>query len=326
MQKISKQEIEDIFKDSEFKLRFDTREEYECNYCYIERGDESLCALRGKISDSPAFDKIAYMGYNKKTRQINNNTENDCRMAFMTLTLENRQRIFDVLDLRPVSKFEQRFFESQQQEKKKLEEMLALKPQYATFNQNNEVFMVGQREHLILENAGFSQFIGTQGLGPCVGVGIIARQAGKVQRVGLTHIDALSSLTSLNGFIWNATKNSDNIEVVMISSKNERQRAREILKQILLNPEDKRKSTVVSELDGSTSLAINTTTGSIYKNIPAKCFIESQKANARSTMAMMMPSDVYASEFYDTKKRQIAQEFHHQDSLKNMPTNSPHTI
>ena len=99
----------------------------------------------------------------------------------------------------------------------------------------------------------------------------------------------------------NATMDTDNIEIVMISSENERQRAREILKQFLLNPENKRKATVVSELDGSTSFAINTTTGSIYKNIPAKCFIESQKANARSTIAMMMPSDVYASEFYDAE-------------------------
>ena len=136
------------------------------------------------------------------------------------------------------------------------------------------------REELILDTGKQPEFIGTYGMGPSIGVAIISKdKEGKVNRVGLTHIDALTKLESLGGFVDQASKDADSVDVVMVSSENHREQAREILKQILINPKLAEKANVVAELDGSTSFAVNTLTGSVYKDIPMQAFIQDHLLN-----------------------------------------------
>ena len=147
-------------------------------------------------------------------------------------------------------------------------------------------------------------------MGPCIGVAIISKnKEDKMIRVGLAHIDALTELESLGDFVYNSSKDADSVDVVMVSSGNDRERAREILKQILINPELEKKANVMTELDGSTSFAVNTLTGSVYKEIPMSAFIQVHKppkALDLEKVALKMSSSIQKSPLYDPEKRKNA--------------------
>ena len=307
MKQISQKEIESIFTSTNFRISFITRENVNLRYCYISQGDVSLCCLRGNISDDQIFDKISFTGYNLKTGQTRDDTRNDCRMAFLSLPEEKRDKLFDVFEFSPVSDREKNAYETQQKIDRKWDEKLNNKPQYQKFYPENKVFAVGMREELILETSKQPEFIGTYGMGPCIGVAIISKnKEGAVTRVGLTHIDALTELESLGGFVYKSSKDADSLDVVMISSENQKERAREILKEILINPELEKKANVVAELDGSTSFAVNTLTGSVYKDIPMSACIQDHALNPLETMRLEMPGAINSSPLYDQEKRKSA--------------------
>jgi len=195
---------------------------------------------------------------------------------------------------------------SQKEEEKIWDEKLKTKPQYQEFHSRNKVFAVSMREELVLDSINHPEFIGTYGMGPCIGVAIISKKAGKVNRVGLTHIDALTELKSLSGFVYRSTQDADDVGIVMISSGNQREQARKILKQILINPELRNKAKIVSELDGSSSFAVNTLTGSIYKDIPMTSFVEDDALHPVEAMMLGMPGYLRRSPLYDLEKRKKA--------------------
>lgn len=307
MKQISQKEIEDIFASTDFKVSVRTTESVNLRHCSICRGDEVLCCLRGDISDNQIFDKISFTGYNIKTRQTKNDTKSACRMAFMSLPKEKRDKLFDVLEFSPVSDWEKQAYETQQRMDREWDKKLDTKPQYQKFYNGNKVFAVGMREELILDTGRQPEFIGTYGMGPCIGVAIISKdKEGKVNRVGLTHIDALTELKSLGGFVYQASKDADSIDVVMVSSENHREQARKILKQILINPKLAEKANVVAELDGSTSFAVNTLTGSVYKDIPMSAFIQDHTLNPLEAMNLGLPGAIKRSPLYDPEKRKNA--------------------
>ena len=307
MKQISQKEIEDIFTSTDFRISVSTSESVNLRYCSIYQGDEMLCCLRGNISDNQIFDKISFIGYNLKTRQTKNDTRNDCRMAFFSLPEEKRDKLFDVLEFSPVSDWEKQAYETQQRMDREWDKKLDTKPQYQKFYNGNKVFAVGMREELILDTGRQPEFIGTYGMGPCIGVAIISKdKEGKVNRVGLTHIDALTELKSLGGFVYRASKDADSIDVVMVSSENHREQARKILKQILINQKLAEKANVVAELDGSTSLAVNTLTGSVYKDIPMTAFIQDHALQPIEAMSLGMPGAIKRSPLYDPEKRKNA--------------------
>ena len=301
MKPISQKEIEDIFTSTDFRISVTTNERPNLRHCYIYQGDEMLCCLRGNISDNQIFDKISFTGL------IKDDTRNDCRIAFSSLPEEKRDKIFDVLEFSPMSDWEKQAYETQQKIDREWDKKLNTKPQYQTFYNGNKVFAVGMREELILDTGKQPEFIGTYGMGPCIGVAIISKdKEGKVNRVGLTHIDALTELKSLRGFVYRASKDADSVDVVMVSSQNHREQARKILQQILIYPELAEKANVVAELDGSTSFAVNTLTGSVYKDIPMTAFIQDHALHPVEAMFLGMPGAIKRSPLYDPEKRKNA--------------------
>lgn len=311
MKQISQKEIEDIFTSTDFRISISSNERLNLRYCSIYQGDELLCRLNGNISDNQIFDDISFAGYNPKTNKIKDNTST-CRLIFMSLPKEKRDRLFDVLEFSPVSDWEKKAYERQQEINRKYDEKLNTPPQYQNFFDGNKVFMVGQKEELILETGKQPEFIGTCGMGPCIGVAIISRnKENKVIRVGLTHIDARTELTSLGAFVFNSSKDANSVDIVMVSSGNDRERAREILKQILINPELEKKANVMTELVGTTSFAVNTLTGSIYKEIPMSAFIHHHvyvpvEASGLEALAMVTTTSIKRSPLYDPEKRKNA--------------------
>lgn len=225
----------------------------------------------------------------------------------MSLPEEKREKIFEVLEFSPVSDWEKQAYETQQRMDREWDKKLDTKPQYQKFYNGNKVFAVGMREELILDTGRQPEFIGTYGMGPCIGVAIISKdKEGKVNRVGLSHIDALTNLKSLRSFVDRTSKDADSIDVVMVSSGNEREQARNILKQVLTEPDLARKANVVAELDGSTSFAINTLTGSVYKDIPMTAFIQDHALHPIEAMSLGMPGAIKRSPLYDPEKRKNA--------------------
>lgn len=307
MKPISQKEIEDIFTSTDFRISISTSESVNLRHCSIYQGDEMLCSLRGNISDNQIFDKVSFSGYSKKTGQTKNDRKDDCRMAFSSLPEEKRDRLFDVLEFFPLSDWEKQAYETQQKIDREWDKKLDTKPQYQKFYNGNKVFAVGMREELILDTGKQPEFIGTYGMGPCIGVAIISKdKEGKVNRVGLTHIDELTELKSLGEFVYQASKDADSVDVVMVSSQNHREQARKILQQILIYPELAEKANVVAELDGSTSFAVNTLTGSVYKDIPMTAFIQDHALHPVEAMFLGMPGAINRSPLYDPEKRKNA--------------------
>ena len=240
-------------------------------------------------------------------------------LCFVFPTVEKEEEFLDAVDKKPNLKkeFESNGYELvekwvqegiiERPDDKKWDKKLNTKPQYQTFYNGNKVFAVGMREELILDTGKQPEFIGTYGMGPSIGVAIISKdKEGKVNRVGLTHIDALTKLESLGGFVDQASKDADTVDVVMVSSENHREQAREILKQILINPKLAEKANVVAQLDGSTSFAVNTLTGSVYKDIPMQAFIQDHLLNPLVKKILKKPGAINKSPLYDPEKRKNA--------------------
>ena len=131
--------------------------------------------LRGEIAENQIFNEIYYASVNHKTGVGKDDTRDECRMLFMKLPPDKRKRLFSVLGFSEATKWEEKSFEEKQERESELDALLERKPQYGHFFENNNVYAVGMREELILDNIKAPQFIGTFGMGPCIGVGIISR-------------------------------------------------------------------------------------------------------------------------------------------------------
>ena len=306
MKPISLKEIQDLFKDTEFELSLNTYNDSQ--YCYIRLGDETLCALRGNISKCQVFDRISFTGFNRKTEIVKDDTKQDCRYAFSKLPEQKRDKIFDILGLALLSEYEMKIYHQKQSEEQVLYDMLSVVPQYQIFDINKKVFAVSMREELVLNTIDFPEFIGTYGLGPCIGVAIIARQNNKVSQVGVAHIDALTDLKSLGKLVL-ALGTADTLDIVMLSSENKRWHAVEILKNILKYVGQDKKIHVRCELNGPQSFAVNTLTGEIYRDIPMKSFVQKKmtaEEDKSMGMRLLMPGVLRASPLYDVETRKIA--------------------
>ncbi len=300
MKPISQEQIESLFKDTDIKLSM--LKYNNMNYCTLYKGDQGLVCMRGECQEPQIYDKISFTGRNRITEEVQPDTKKICRVIFSCLPKDKRDKIFDVLELEPCSESEISQFQKEQQYVQRLTQMLSLKPTYGKFDDKQSVFFVSMREYLVLQKTQNEEVIGTDGLGPCIGVAIVAKNNQKVQKVGLTHIDALTKLESLTSFLNNIGQ-AETFDIVMVSSQNAVGRAVEILKYILQHIEEGIEINVMSELNGSTSFAVNTLTGEIYKNIPAKAFVKDHELSTLESMALMMPGPIKKSPLYDEEKR-----------------------
>jgi len=288
MFKITKNEIDSIFADTEFTVRYSEGKGQRAFSIY--KGTNYICTLLGNISN----DMVSYKWPEEQV---------SLRRELMLLPKDRRDKALKAFDLRPADKGEEEYYSAKQS----IMQQLDNKPKLFDFRtqSGDKVYFVGMREELILDSTDKPELIGTFGLGPCIGVALVSKKGDKVYRVGLTHIDALTDLKSVWPFVYNTVKDSDSFDVVMISSENDRVRAKQILEEIFSNPRLRNKATVMSELNGPTNFAVDTLTGRLYTNIPSSAFV----GEVPPAMEFIVSSELLPSRFYNPEQRKTAKHF-----------------
>ena len=312
--KIAYDDLKEIFQGSELSLEFsDLRKRYGNIYCYVKYKNNSLCVLRNQVSpdvpitaEGSSYSNVFY-GKNNSPMEKRNFQE----IVVSNINDENkRKQLFQAFELDELTPYELNQLKIRGMKNKKISELLSAAPNYGTFYRN-PVYMVNMREQLILDATTSPEFIGTMGLGPCIGVGLVSKKNGKIDKIGVAHIDALtdrgiSDNKSINLFMY-PFSNADEIYVTLISSGNEKDRAAEILQKLLYSDDLMKKAHVCSEIDSPSSFCINTKTGTLYKDIPTDCFINAKERTAKEeqfdVLRYQMPSGLSRSLFYDAGVR-----------------------
>lgn len=308
----SLQELEQIFKGTRFTLITEKQIPGTIR-CYINAGGYTLCCLSGTMSNPQMFHTVDFTGHNYNTGEILGDMQKTCRRMFLELTPADRQKIFDILQLEPLSKIEIDELIIDEARNKVFDKIPLQSPQYASnFKQTYTVYNIYMNEQLILDNEKKSEFVGIYGLQPGIGIAIISKAATKVKRIGLCHFGPLTNLTALEKLVEKTTMNSETVDVVVLAAEKEKVHVRNIIKRIVLNT--KCKTNVCVELnDNLKSFAINTMSGTIYKNIPETSFVRAKKHDEKiyaknSSLRNMMGQNNFLllSDFYNSDIRKTA--------------------
>ena len=148
------------------------------------------------------------------------------------------------------------------------------------------------RNYLTVSSTSENEYIGTMGLGPCIGLAIVSKKGDTPNKIMVAHIDALTNLESLNSVLYDIFSDANNIEITLISSENQREKAREILDTLTKNRLNNGSINISSDLSCSTNFAINTKTGEVSINVPNEDF---QLDESLTLIGYMQPSDLHKS-------------------------------
>ncbi len=186
----------------------------------------------------------------------------------------------------------------------KREEMLSLldaapRPHYSRLTAGDkEILSVFMREELILKEDAPYKYVGTMGLGPCIALGIVAKKEGKVIAAGVTHIDALTQLESLGGYVWRISQGADELDAYLISSGYQRDLAASILEKITRNPDVQKIIKIYADIAGPSSMAISVETGEIFSKIPLPKMLYEEITDQKAK-TVMFPSGLRRSSLYN---------------------------
>lgn len=134
------------------------------------------------------------------------------------------------------------------------------------FPHDEKVVSVLMREGLLAFANDEVKYIGTMGIGPCIGVVLVGKKDGKVERVALAHVDAMTDLTKSYGFFYQALEDADEVEVSLVASQGSIETALQIIERIESTVRHQ-KITYKSDLTISSDLVVNVQTGQLYKGL-----------------------------------------------------------
>lgn len=311
MKQISKQDLEILFKDTEFYLSFYDAERA-CEYCYVEEvcncvirlgseesGDNVLCILSGKKSDNQIFDKVDFLEEADEIEQRIVDKRQDCRCAFYRLPEPKRGKVFGMLHLAYPNKTEVHAYEKKVYAHNLVNRATTL--DFVPFESKNKVFTVNPCEYLIVESDVNPEFIGAYDIdlvetGECL-VAMVAKQAGKVKKAGLSYVYKLCyAADSLKDFVKDfngSIDKSDELEIIILMpildymDEISGARRSNIMNRIPLDvseyitkckPSNIKTCNVRLRYGYLTTFAMNTLTGGTYGDIPKKSFIQLQKS------------------------------------------------
>ncbi len=286
----TKDGIEKIFSSEKgFKLEFDTR--YGNDYVYIKDSSNTiLCCIRGK----EGTDK--YTGISWAS-----NSSSDTKDSFIMTIIENldekeQEYIYNspLFDISKPSDDRIRQIKEKSERDKFLGQFLDKKPEFTQYKSNGQqtIKAVNMRNYLTVSSTSENEYIGTMGLGPCIGLAIVSKKGDTPNKIMVAHIDALTNLESLNSVLYDIFSDANNIEITLISSENQREKAREILDTLTKNRLNNGSINISSDLSCSTNFAINTKTGEVSINVPNEDF---QLDESLPLIGYMQPSDLHKS-------------------------------
>ena len=172
--------------------------------------------------------------------------------------------------------------------------MLDNVPIFGTYNSKGKetVKVVSMRECLTVNATDNEEYVGTMGLGPCIGLALVGKEDGKPKKITVAHIDALTDLESLRMLYRKTLSDCSELDVTLISSGNERNRAVEILDKLTKLDYEKNIKNVSADLTCSTNFAVNTKTGDICINLPNDDFDVDKTLNE---IGIIIPSGLHVS-------------------------------
>ena len=147
------------------------------------------------------------------------------------------------------------------------EDLGASAPVYVPFDHHDKVGVVLQREYLLARPEELPKWVGTTGLGPCIGLVVIAKKEGKVVSVAVAHVDSMTKVEESRGFFWQSKykEKGDAVEVYLLASAGDLPTVKKIVAQLALNPHPSTK--YFADIRGPHSFAVNTQTGEISVDI-----------------------------------------------------------
>ena len=164
---------------------------------------------------------------------------------------------------------------------KRIKKALSNKPVFGTYHSMGEksIKHVNMGNYLTVNATENEGYIGTNGLGPCIGLSIVNKKDGKPINMSLAHISALIDLHTLERLFY-AMKEPSELDITLISAGNETKFARKILYELLTSDiGNKIKNISVnltcSKMKGpkcAADFAVNTKTGELYTDLPFQDF------------------------------------------------------
>lgn len=164
-------------------------------------------------------------------------------------------------------------------DKKKMEELQPYAPflvnsadvELKDFPHDDKVVSVFMREGLLAFADEEVKYIGTTGIGPCIGLVLVVKKDGKVDRVALAHVDAMTQLMESSGFFYRAMLEADEVEVSLVASQGSIETALKIIERIEFvaahNAKFPPKITYKADLTASSELVVDVQTGQLYKGL-----------------------------------------------------------
>ena len=156
------------------------------------------------------------------------------------------------------------------------------RPVYADYTGSPKIMNAMMREYIVVQAGENIQAIGTSGLGPCIGVVFVARKDGQIIKTAVSHVDAKAEMgirlkskkddrpapvpaEISNDFFDKALHGADDIQVVLVASDGYEDNAKEIIQKIFERKPAEAKVSFAIDLHGPGEIAVNTSTGEIYK-------------------------------------------------------------
>jgi hypothetical protein len=141
------------------------------------------------------------------------------------------------------------------------------KVDFLFFPHDKKILTVNMGEGLVVPSTAKERYIGTFGLGPCIGLALIGKKNGKVVRVALAHVDAMRDIQASSPFFYRAMHGLNEVEVSLVASQGSVETTLKIIKKIFSMADESQKIEYKADLTGSSDLVINVKTGQLYKGL-----------------------------------------------------------
>lgn len=156
--------------------------------------------------------------------------------------------------------------------RKQIDDSFNNKPVFNTYHSMGEksIKHAGIGKYLTVDATEEEGYVGTAGLACCIGIAIVNKKDGKPLNMSIAHFCA-NDIRSLESLFY-AMKDPTELDIVLISTENDKYQAQKILYELLTSDIGKKIKNINVDLTCSYDFAVNTKTGEISINLPREDF------------------------------------------------------
>ena len=148
---------------------------------------------------------------------------------------------------------------------KELEILKKARPvQFVNLNLKSKISLVDMKAFSVIPVQESSRgYIGTYGLGPCIGVVIVSKTNGNIHRIGVAHVDATTK--RIDDFISRSLKGADEVQISLIAGNGHLKTALRIINQLEESMNLAQNREYFVSLKGVSGFFVDIETGSVSK-------------------------------------------------------------